>query len=748
MRKLAVTLLVAGLAVLLAPFVPTATAATPAQSWLRLSLASMQPSVVTSSDTSVLITGSITNISDRHINQLTVRIQVGAPLTSGDQIPTALASTAASNYGHGTPEFTPLKTGGLAPGQSAQFSVTEQLQGTDSLNISQPGVYPLMVNVQGVPDYGISARLVVGTMLLPVLAPPGGQPQQARSSSHLTVLWPLLDTQPRVVGTDNRQVVLSDDSLATSLDSGGRLFGLLDAAAQATRQNPALLSSLCFAVDPDLLDTVQSMSGGYRVRTGPGSTVSGRGAAAANLWLHTLKGLTAGNCVLVLPYADADLTALAHAGGTNLLQLALSESTSMADLLGASRLTNVAWPADNSLDTRTMTDLAGLGVNTVLLAPGAVTPQAGTAALPLAGFTGGAAPKVVPIDPVVAQAMGPRTDEPNVDNTGISAQDGLAATIYQTVFGGGDGRPVLIAPPRRWSPSESQAENFLTGTAAVLSGHYATATSLGAATAVTPTGSPAALNYPPQETIAEVEHQVAAQAVSADARERDVQSAMGRDPTTPKPVLPSQIVTPLRLSLLRAVSSAWRNGAAKGAQAAVADAEAQFETLTSGVSVVQPNLPILLGSRDSRLPVTVNNRLLVDIMVRVDLTGEPGLPSSSRDDLVPAGGSVTVFISTTVTRSGRFSAFAAVRTLGGTQLGEQARIELVSSAYGTIVVIVTAIAFGLLVLLSGRRIYRRVKAANAAAAPKAPAQQTVGALVGSGEPADRRPSEQREPDRQ
>jgi hypothetical protein len=192
------------------------------------------------------------------------------------------------------------------------------------------------------------------------------------------------------------------------------------------------------------------------------------------------------------------------------------------------------------------------------------------------------------------------------------------------------------------------------------------------------------------------------------------------------------------------VSGAWRGGPG-GAAGAHTDANSQFQRLLDEVSVVQPSLPILLGSKNSRLPVTVNSKLPVDIAVRVDLSGEPGLPSTGVDALIPAGGALTVFIPTTVTRSGRFSAFATVRTIGGTPFGNQARLELVSSAYGTIIVIVTAIAFGLLVLLSGRRIYRRVRASHAAAAQQEPGQEAVGALVGAGEPADR--SEQQEPDK-
>jgi hypothetical protein len=174
----------------------------------------------------------------------------------------------------------------------------------------------------------------------------------------------------------------------------------------------------------------------------------------------------------------------------------------------------------------------------------------------------------------------------------------------------------------------------------------------------------------------------------------------------------------------------------------------QFDALRQMVTVVQPGLPILLGSKGSRVPVTVSNQLPVDISVRVDLTGDPALPPTGADDRIPAHGSITMFIPTTVVRSGRFSAYATVYTPGGTELGQQARLELTSSAYGTIIVIVTAIAFGLLVLLSGRRIYRRVRAARAAAAaePTDPAAPAGTVLVGA-PPADVR-SEQREPGEQ
>lgn len=751
MRKLAVWVLVAAFVAALAPVVtagPAAAAPGPAPAagpaWLRLTLDSLRPTTVTGHTTSVTVTGRITNISDRGLHRLTARLQLGDALAEGTDVRAALRPTAS--YSHSDTVFRPL-TDFLAPGQSRDFTVHEPVTGPESLRIGEAGVYPLMINIQGVPDYSTPYRLVVGTMLLPVLAPPGGHPPAAGPAGPLTVLWPLVGTRPSVVGSAGGREVLSDDGLATSLAPGGRLFGLVDSVRQAATGDPALLTTLCFAVDPDLLATVRSMAGGYRVRTASGTT-AGRGAAAAAAWLAMLKGLTTGHCVLPLPYADADLVALNRTHGSALLRLALSQSTAVAGYLGAARLADVVWPADNALDPATITELAGLGMNTVLLDQDSVRPADRTGPASLAGFTGAAAPKVVPIDHQVAAAMAPRTDEPTVDDAGVSAQDGLGATIYRTVFAG-TGEPLLVAPPRRWSPSAEQAAAFLAGLTTVLGGHYATPAALGDAVGAVPAGRPVRPVYPRSAVAAEVTQRVATAAVRTDGQQRDVQRAMTPDRTKPNPVRPSQLITPLRLGVLRGVSTAWR-GDEQGALAALAADSREFEDLAAKVSLVQHNLPILLGSRDSKLPVTVNNGLPVDVAVRVDLTGDAGLPSGSTEDVIPAGASLTVFVSTSIARSGRISAYATVRTPGGTQFGQQARLELVSSRYGTIIVIVTALAFALLVLLSGRRIYRRVRASRAAETQPLTgtrsADPPVGALVGAGKAADRRTREQQEPD--
>lgn len=712
MRRLVVALFVAGLAML---FDPAAVAATPSQppgalgasaNWLRLSVGSLAPRMVTAVDTSVTVTGTITNISDRRISHLKVRLQSGPRVLGDGELRSSLSTTAT--FDQGITNYEPI-TDSLVPGQSASFTVSEPLGGAHSLSLDQAGVYPVLVNVQGEPDYSTNTqyRLAAASLLLPVVSAPGGQQAPPVAPSRLTVLWPLVDTQPRVLATAaNGQLLLADDSLAASLAPGGRLFGLVDAVRQAAAGHPEVLDSLCFAVDPDLLDTVQGMTAGYVVRSGDG-TAPGRGGAAAALWLLTLRGLTSGHCALALPYADADLAALTHAGGAALVRLAFGETATVTRTLGATSLADVAWPADGALDPTTQATLAGLGVNTLLLDPNAVTPQATGDPVTLGSA------RAVPIDQVTSGALAARGEQPNVDKRGIAAQNGIGAAVYRTMFDGG-GRAVLIAPPRRWAPSAQESLAFLQALDTLLTDRAATAAPL-AGLAEGAGGPSAALNYPPQVGVAEVAHPVAAGAVAAYTRQQDVLDAMLRDHTQTKPVLPNALIDPMRLGLLRAVSSAWRGGRGPAAQAALDAAESPFTALTGQVSVVQPTLPISLGSKDSKLPVTVVNHLPVDITVRIDLTSEAGLaPAPGPETRIPAGSSDTVYVPTKVTRSGRFSVYATLSTPGGTPLGARARFELVSNAYGTIILIVTGTAFGLLVLLSGRRIYRRVRSARAA----------------------------------
>jgi len=133
--------------------------------------------------------------------------------------------------------------------------------------------------------------------------------------------------------------------------------------------------------------------------------------------------------------------------------------------------------------------------------------------------------------------------------------------------------------------------------------------------------------------------------------------------------------------------------------------------------VTEPNSPILLGSGDSPIPLSIKNRLDVRITVRIVIEDTPGIVAKDLTDIeLPARGDRLVRVPVEVQRSGRFPVHIRLVTTSGVELGERARLEVSSSAYGTITVVITGLAGAALVLLSARRIYRRVRAARAASA--------------------------------
>lgn len=697
-----------------APDTTTGSAPVTLTNGLKLTLTSMSPREVTANTTSIAVSGTVTNISGRRIDNVKVRLQLGAPVTTSAQLAAALNGTAPNDVAD-TPYET--ETAVLQPGQTANISVTAGLQGAGSLNVTQAGVYPMLVNVQGQPAYGGQARLAAANLLLPVLAPPSGAaPNPPSSPTRVSLLWPLVDDQPRVVGqAGNGEEILSSDALATSLAPGGRLFNLVQAASQAMAGSAPLGDAMCFAIDPDLLATVKGMISGYLVRTASGATVAGTGGPTAGYWLNTLSQLTSGQCVLPLPEADADLVSLSRAGAVNLARLALADASEVSAVLPhADLLPGVVWPVDGAIDNATAIDLANLGVHTVLLQQNAVSPAGASGVATVTGTTAATAPRAVLIDQTVSTALTDSANESNVDASAVSAQNGIAAWTFRTVFGaesGQAGQTELIAPPRRWNASEEELQAFLAAVANSLSSHFASAVGLASLTNQAASGPSVRLAYPAAAQNAEIPGAVTDAVVADDAAQQDVQAAMNTDHAD-RSVTPSDLIDPLRAGLLRAVSSAWRGQDGGGAQDMLDTVTGRYAAMTDEVTVVPAAQTYSLGSNNSRLPVVVTNSLRVDITVRVNLAGQSGLAPSAAEQVIPAGSSATLFLPVKMSRSGRFSVEVSVTTPGGTPLGDSARFEVVSGAFGTVILIITVAAFGALVLLAGRRIYRRLRSAR------------------------------------
>ena len=151
-------------------------------------------------------------------------------------------------------------------------------------------------------------------------------------------MWPLGDRPRLAAGAPGgtTPVRLIDDDLATSLSAGGRLDALLSAVDFATSPSVdpggQVRSAVCLAVDPDLLVTVNAMTGGYVVNDGPDMGAStpthpGTGQDAAANWLKRLKSVAQRMCVAPANYAQADLDALQRVGDPGLSSIATNGAT-------------------------------------------------------------------------------------------------------------------------------------------------------------------------------------------------------------------------------------------------------------------------------------------------------------------------------------------------------------------------------------------------------------------------------------
>ena len=685
-----------------------------AQSRMRLDLESLTPRVITSGTPTITVTGKVTNTGDRRIDDVRVQLRRGEPMETEQELREARTQPTDSAV---SPFVTIADT--LAPGQSVPIHLDVPVHtGDGSIRIDKPGVYPVLVNVNGRPEFSGRARLATASVLLPALSVPGGTPiPPPDRPSRVTVLWPLIDDYPRQVTTaPDGRAVLVDDELANSLAPGGRLYGLVSAVQQASLTSPGLIDALCFAIDPDLVQTARQMAGGYHVRTSDGF-VDGRGATAAKSWLDRVKALTTGRCVIALPFADADLVALSGAGEVDLQKLALNSGAAVAELANpVPPLTGVYWPVGGTMDQRTVADLAGSGPITVLTDSTHLRRAEGVPPYAIGGAATGPV-RALPIDGLVSSFLTPGKDE------SASVQNGLAALVFRIAINARDfGRSILIAPPRRWVASTSELTVFLSTLQQMVADRLATPQPFTPLVAAVSGGSATGLDYSSQDGAAEVAPSVLSQVVKINAAQRDLLGAMKTDDT--RPVDPANLFAPLKLGLLRATSSAWR-GRPDLAERAVSEVSGQLDALRGQVTVVNTGRPLTLASANSPIPVLLTNGLPVSVRVKISLADTPGLRPAAKipDVVIPAGSSINPYLPVEVTRAGRFTVDVSLSTpSGNTTLGSTTRLELTSTSYGAIPLIITGTAAAALFLLAGLRIFRRVRSAKMAPAAQGPTE--------------------------
>lgn len=252
---------------------------------LSFRLDAMTPSVVTSGGGNTLtVRGAATNGAEVPVTDLIVRFQRGAALPDSRSVEAEIADPGqpVDVIADDWSAFADR----IDSGGSRTFALATTISGpgAGSLRIDAPGVYPLMINVNGTRSVdGVPTDVRLGELhlLVTVTSLPDGVGLAASTTDTTTtdttttgtsatgtgtgpdptpvpvgLLWPLTSRPHRGVAG-----VFLDDSLADEVSAGGQLDERLDALESS--EFPA--GAVTLMIDPMLLDELASMAGGYRL---------------------------------------------------------------------------------------------------------------------------------------------------------------------------------------------------------------------------------------------------------------------------------------------------------------------------------------------------------------------------------------------------------------------------------------------------------------------------------------------------
>lgn len=749
LRLAAVVAIVAGSAALVGPS-PHAAANEPGDTpFVRVRIDQVTPDVVTTTSPPVVtVSGMVTNIGDRPVRDVMVRLEHAPAVADSAALRTSLDGST-DQYGPAADFLTVAPE--LQRGQQAGFTLSAPLRSVTkpSLGMDKPGIYPVLVNVNGTPDYGAPARLDNARFLLPVVGVPPDRADDMGSAVApdtskpvwITMLWPLAD-RPRLspgVPGGTIPVRLVDDDLATSLATGGRLDILLSAAEVATSHDVdpdgAVSHALCLAVDPDLLVTVNAMTGGYVVSNSPDGpaqlpgtpTHPGTGQAAAAEWLNRLRTLAHHTCVAPLPYAQADLDALQRVNDPGLSATATTSVGGIVDrILDVPSTRGVTLLPDGPLTGRGVS-LLSANDSTVAIAAGNLAAPDQTSDTPAAVDTAPRrlSPQVVvaPFDPAVGAALAGAGNNPVVptyldsslavrlshDSDTARRQDALGSIFWHALQRDAAPRTQLLVPPATWSLQADDAQVILTALATTIRSGLAVPRPLPAviaeAAARTEPAQQAGLDGSARGRFSDdVTGTIAAQV----GRLWGLTSALSTDERTG--LTGVQYTAPLREDMLRALSQSeppdTRNGLAQERLAVVGKT---INDLFGAVTIVNPGGSYTLATEHSPLPLALHNGLAVPIRVRLQVDAPPGMKVTDVGQIELPPGYLPLRVPIEVNFTQRVAVDVTLRTPDGMRLGDPVRLSVHSNAYGKVLFAITLSAAAVLVLLAGRRLWHRFR---------------------------------------
>ncbi|BBY06403.1 hypothetical protein [Mycobacterium noviomagense] len=739
------------LALLIVPTAaPRAAAGEPGTTaFVQIRVDQVTPDVITTtSDPVVTVKGIVTNVGDRPVRDVMVRLEHAPAVTSSAALRTSL--DGGTDQYQPAADFLTVATE-LQRGQKSGFTLAAPLRSLTkpSLAIDQPGVYPLLINVNGTPDYGAPARLDNARFLLPVVGVP---PEPTKTSTdslssvvapdtskpvQITMLWPLAD-RPRLapgVPGGTFPVRLMDDELATSLATGGRLDVLLSSVEFATSRDVdpdgAVGRSLCLAVDPDLLVTVNAMTAGYVVSNSadssaqqPGTPIHpGTGQAAAVSWLNRLRALAHRMCVAPTPYAHADLDAVQRVADPGVSAAATSKAADIVDqILGVSSVRGATLMSDGPLTRRTA-DLLDSSGNAVAVAAADLSEQDAGAVVNVEPRR--VAPHVVitPFDPAVGAALAAAGTDPIAptylgsalavrlrhDSDTARRQDALASMLWRSLQPAAAPRVQILMPPAAWNLAANDAQAVLSTLATSIRSGLAVPRPLPAviADAQGVAATPVPIN---SDTGAHgrFDDQVTTEIAGEVARVWGLTAALTTDARTG--LTGPAYTAPLREDMLRAVSQIerpdTRNGLAHQRLDILGHA---IDDLFGAVTIVNPGGSYTLATEHSPLPLALHNGLGVPIRVRLQVDAPPGMSVTDIGEIELPPGYLPVRVPIEVNFTQRVAVDVSLRTPDGLALGEPVRLSVHSNAYGKVLFAITLTAAAVLVALAGRRLWHRFR---------------------------------------
>ncbi|MBF8188217.1 hypothetical protein ITP53_21280 [Nonomuraea sp. K274] len=690
-------------AALLAPMVaatPSTAATKASRQTLAVSISSITPEVPKSQTDVIKFTGTVRNDTGTPMSALRVRLRytqqkftdrVTMAAYQSDQNPATLPPSVSFSSAMDLP---PLAAGAQA---RWEFTATPVQLGYRSF-----GVYPVAVDVA---QNNVPITTAQRTYL--TYAPPT-EPKLPRNP--LAIALPVIDQPHRA--TDDALFV--DEKLSEAIADRGRLADLATIAQSAPK-------AVTWFVDPALLDDLNTMTKGYRVKT-EDDEEERPGSAEAATWLTTMRTALAASPVVAVPYADPDVAALAHRGLDTQTNRAIELAGQVARaLLNRNAETTTNWPPAGLLDADAL-DLLSVSsqkVDRVLLDSTNLPPE------PPVAFTPDAASTLDsvngPVTALVADAELSRLFEPTAPTSVLlSTQRFIAETaMIAAEAGQTTPRSLVVAPSRRWDPNPTLVTALLKVAGRLPWLQMTNLDSIKPGKAPVPR---AGLTYTDKDRHEELTGKYLAP-VKEVGSQAQLTSLITSDGTR----------SSFDAAVLRTASSAWRNGTRAGR----AVTNLVRTAVTARIDKVQitgtgPDRPRTLAGTNGVVPISVKNSLSTPVSLYIDVkSNNPNLlqVNFSQEEPLPIGGgqsgTVQVPMNATTTTSGDATVTVQLKTREGLPYGEPQRLTIRTTGYTGIALVIVGAALTVMLAAVVTRVLRRRSERKLARAAKSRESETV-----------------------